>query len=483
MSIDAVFFDMGGTIETYWFDDDLRLHATPGIQKQLIEADIDLGLDNEQLYGVVAEGLARYKEWKNRTLEELTPLQVWRDFIFSGYLINVNRLATIAEELMFCVDTRYYQREMRPEMPAVLEAIRQMGLKIGLISNICSRDQVPYNLEQYGILKYFDPIVLSCEYGRRKPDPAIFHYAARLASVPTRNCIYVGDSILHDIRGACRSGFRMSVQILNLDERCDECDDYEGIVPDAVITQMDELLSILKFEIHRNNRNGASPKIQAILFDAGDILYYRPNRGKKLSGFLQELGLSLTNASPMIKNELMEQANLGRMDQTSYREAKIRLYGVAEPEHIQRGVQILEEEDNDIQFFPGVQDTLIVLKERGDLLGIITDTAFPISVKLQWFERGGFGDVWDTIISSNELGVHKPDPLIYQAALRQLALSAEQAVFVGHKASELDGAKAAGMKTIAFNFEKDARADFYIHKFSDLLTLPINTSDHHKPAE
>jgi FMN phosphatase YigB (HAD superfamily) len=52
-------------------------------------------------------------------------------------------------------------------------------------------------------------------------------------------------------------------------------------------------------------------------------------------------------------------------------------------------------------------------------------------------------------------------------------LTAAQAVFVGHKASELDGARAVGLKTIAFNFEKSAQADFYIEEFSDLLELSL----------
>jgi HAD superfamily hydrolase (TIGR01549 family) len=72
---------------------------------------------------------------------------------------------------------------MRPEMPNVLQTIKEMGLKIGLISNVTSRGQVPTNLKEYAIIDYFHPIVLSSEYGFRKPGPAIFHYAARLAEV------------------------------------------------------------------------------------------------------------------------------------------------------------------------------------------------------------------------------------------------------------------------------------------------------------
>ena len=75
------------------------------------------------------------------------------------------------------------------------------------------------------------------------------------------------------------------------------------------------------------------------------------------------------------------------------------------------------------------------------MLGIITDTANPIHVKLSWFERGGFGHVWDSIISSQELGMEKPDPRIYLAVLRQLGLKVNQAVLVGHSSDELDGAR------------------------------------------
>jgi len=40
-------------------------------------------------------------------------------------------LAAAAEELSFFFETRFYRREMRPEVPAVLEAIKEMGLKSG----------------------------------------------------------------------------------------------------------------------------------------------------------------------------------------------------------------------------------------------------------------------------------------------------------------------------------------------------------------
>ena len=383
--------------------------------------------------------------------------------------MDINCLAPIAESLSYLVETRFYNRAMRREMPDVLEAIHQMGLKIGLISNVNSLGQVPTNLEKYGIKSYFDPIVLSSEYGRRKPDPSIFHYAARLINVPTSKCVYVGDRIARDILGAHRAGYGMAVQIRH-NFRHGEHD--EGAVPDAVIDQMTELPEIIRSVNSVSNPENLEG-IRAIFFDAGDILYQRPERGCKLNAFLKQLSLNISDNHLIEKRELTDLAFTGKITQKQFREAILRLYGVSQPEQIIIGLQIMEEEDNDVHFFEGVASTITLLKEKGYLLGIITDTANPLHVKLGWFEKGGFGAAWDSVISSYELGIRKPDPGIYQAALMQLGVKPNQALFVGHKASELDGARSVGMKTVAFNFDPDANADYFIEAFSDLLTNPL----------
>jgi putative hydrolase of the HAD superfamily len=475
MTIRAVFFDMGGTIQTFSYTRVLRLAATPGLQGRLQSAGIDLQLDNEGLYTLVSDGLARYHEWSIHSMQELPPQRVWGDYILAGFPVDSNVLNSLAEDWMVYLETCYYQRAMRPEMPQVLETIQRMGLKIGLISNVCSRSQVPNNLAEYGIAHFFNPIVLSSEYGRRKPDPAIFHYAARLANVPTSECLYVGDRIARDIVGARKAGFRYAIQIRN-DFKHGETD--EGATPDAVIEKMTELLDILQEgRLETADAGQAFPsnpqRVRAILFDAGDILYYRPERGCKFAEFLQELGLDAGDGHTIEREKLVQQAYHGQISQDQYREAILRLYGVSQPGQIEFGKRILAEEDDGICFFDGVQQTLLDLKRKGYLLGIVTDTANPIHVKLNWFKQGGFEHVWDSIISSQEVGVRKPDPAIYRAAMQQLGVSSDQAVFVGHKTSELDGARAVGIKTIAFNYDNNAQADFYIEQFPELLKLPV----------
>jgi putative hydrolase of the HAD superfamily len=470
MTIRAVIFDMGGTLETFWFDPELRLRATPGLRKQLLAAGIDPGLTDEELFEKVNSGWEKYHKQSIKTMEELPAKEVWRKFILEGLPVDENKLDAAAESLMTYLEWHYYSREMRPEVPAVLQSLKATGMKIGLISNVCSRDQVPQSLKDYGIFDYFNPIVLSSMYRRRKPDPAIFHYAARLINEPTSACLYVGDRIARDIVGARRAGYGYAVQIVN---QFDHGERDKGAHPDAVIHRMTELLDFInRISETSPPENKSNKRIKALLFDAGDILYFRPKRGHHLCSFLQELGLADKKLSVASTSWLRDQAYHGLISQEKYREEVLRLYGVTDAILLERGQKAMDLDDNNIQVIKGVPETLKKLKQKGYLLAIVTDTAMPLHTKLAWFEQGGFGGVWDAVISSKEIGTQKPAPLIFNTALEQLGVSVEQAAFIGHSPEELDGARALGMKTIAFNCEDSIPADYYLKDFEDLLKVP-----------
>lgn len=473
MNLKAVFFDVGGTIETFRYTQEYRLKNTPLFRECFQKAGIEFVVSDEQLYKIISTGTAAYHQWNRQSLIELPTSQIWSRFVLKELAVSEKALAPIAEELAFLYETRYFIREMRPEIPQVLEAIHEMGLEIGCISNTQSLTQVPHTLKDYGIYHYFDPIVLSSAVGTRKPDASIFYHAARLANLPTGSMVYVGDKINRDILGAYRSGFRMAVKIQH---PYDDGDLDEGAIPDAVIQNMTELLPLLQAELQKDRKIGNRQdecKIKGIFFDAGNILYRRPRKGQYLRRFIAKNKLK---ACPEIRREKLKLKDLafqGVLDRYEYYEQIIRLYGVTHPEILRQGVEAMVTDATTVEIINGVPETLKALKQKGFILGIITDTATPIQVKLSWFEQAGFGNVWDSIISSKELGTRKPAPVIYEEAFRRVGLEVDQAVFVGHKASELKGARNVGMATIAFNYDKNARADYYIETFANLPDVPI----------
>jgi putative hydrolase of the HAD superfamily len=473
MPIKTVFFDMGGTIDTNWYSPEMRLAATADFQVILASRGITLNLTDQQLYDRITNGLARYHQCRLASLEELPASQVWCKYILPNYQAEFPQLEKYGDELMVWLETHYYQRQMRPEIPMVLQTLKKLGYKIGLISNVNSRGQVPLNLSEYGIIDYFHPIVLSSEYKRRKPDPAIFHHAARLANTPTSECIFIGDRVARDILGAKRAGFRLAIQITN-DFKHGEQD--EGAMPDVIINDMTELLDLLQEETQgeqNESQNFHLRNIRAVLFDADGVLYYRKDKNREYRKIMKEFNLQIAEFPENKKEHYRRMASIGLITFDEYKQKVLELMGVKDPAQIARGIQIANEESENVSFFNDSRKTLEKLKSKNVYLGIVTDTAHPLHVKINKLERGGLGDLWDTIIASREVGVQKPDPKIYQLALQQLGVPPEEAVFVGHKAIELEGAKHVGMQTIAFNYEDGAKADFYITKFTELANLPI----------
>ncbi|MFT4192684.1 MAG: HAD family hydrolase, partial [Comamonas sp.] len=87
----------------------------------------------------------------------------------------------------------------------------------------------------------------------------------------------------------------------------------------------------------------------------------------------------------------------------------------------------------------------------------------------------GLAPLLDAILVSEAEGVHKPDPLIFQRALRALGLAAHEAVHVGdHPVNDVAGAHAAGLRTVWLRdnyWPEPPEADATINLLSELPAL------------
>jgi putative hydrolase of the HAD superfamily len=125
---------------------------------------------------------------------------------------------------------------------ALLDTLRDRGLKVGLVSNALDPPQLLHrDLMEMGVAERLDVAVFSSEVGWRKPHPAIFERALAVVGARPSDTLFVGDTLATDIKGAWLLGMHTCQAVWF---RADE--DPEAPEPDfQAFTQMD-VLTIVK---------------------------------------------------------------------------------------------------------------------------------------------------------------------------------------------------------------------------------------------
>jgi FMN hydrolase / 5-amino-6-(5-phospho-D-ribitylamino)uracil phosphatase len=100
------------------------------------------------------------------------------------------------------------------------------------------------DLKTIGLAHHFHASVAAPQFGRAKPDPAIFHAACAALNVAPHEAVYVGDDVLLDVQGAQRAGLRAVWMNRTGSQKHLE----HGVAPEAIVRNFDELLDWLRRE-------------------------------------------------------------------------------------------------------------------------------------------------------------------------------------------------------------------------------------------
>jgi epoxide hydrolase-like predicted phosphatase len=82
-----------------------------------------------------------------------------------------------------------------------------------------------------------------------------------------------------------------------------------------------------------------------------------------------------------------------------------------------------------------------------------------------------FEEMCDTIVYSHEVGCMKPDPKIYQIVCERLEVRPQDALLLDDVEENVEGARAIGMKAIAFTSTAQAIADLEAQTTSDRRSI------------
>ena len=211
--IDTVLFDMGGTLEDIHVDDESRHASIQGVLDILHAHGIDPDKDFETAASAINAGWERYGAYRDPRQRELKPEEIWGSFVLTDFGLDEESVRSYAEELAHMWEVTHYHRALRPHVREMLEGLKDLGMKLGVISNTASLYQVFDILKEYGIRDYFQDVTLSSVTGYRKPNPNIFMISLHQVQSDPAHCAYVGDTISRDVIGPIRMGFGATFHI------------------------------------------------------------------------------------------------------------------------------------------------------------------------------------------------------------------------------------------------------------------------------
>ena len=196
----------------------------------LIDIETDEGL--EEIYRAIAhfltyQGISLHR-WEVRdlyfqimqrqralsaeTFVECDVVEVWREFLRNKASDYIRSLPSVKQEQLplFLAELHrgIARKRLRP-YPQVQETLDQLRshYHMAVVSDAQSAYAVP-ELRAVGLVHYFNPIIVSGDYGYRKPDPRLFQKALDALQVRPEQALFIGNDLFHDIFGAQQVGMK-----------------------------------------------------------------------------------------------------------------------------------------------------------------------------------------------------------------------------------------------------------------------------------
>lgn len=159
-------------------------------------------------------------------------------------ILNVNGIYD--QELFDTIVRKRYQltaeafSHKHPDVILMLKALKDRGIKIGLITNCYFEERDA--IKACDLYELFDAVCMSCEIGIKKPDLRVYDLCAKKLGVEPRECLFVGDGGSNELDAAKAAGMKPLQAAWYLkegvDQPCGRLDQFD---------QADLPMDVLKF--------------------------------------------------------------------------------------------------------------------------------------------------------------------------------------------------------------------------------------------
>ena len=310
--IEAIFFDVGGTLRT------TERYSQP------IPSNIEEILRLTGLRWTAAELIEKlrqreraYYRWGTLTMLELTEAELWSRWLLPEIPAErINPIATHLNQLWRDAKTK---KILMADATDTLKELLRRGYRLGLISNTTSSTEVPALLEEMGIADQIETVVLTTNHGRRKPHPSVFFAAAQKLGITPDRAVYVGDRPSRDVVGAREAGIA-KVIIIQIDGKEPEKEIIRQ-KPDYSIRKLSELLDI--FPEREISKAKPKPGKVTTLYDCAISTMWGIDRHEHFNEFFvecRELGFARFELNHQISPERMAEIDFNQFHINSLHE-------------------------------------------------------------------------------------------------------------------------------------------------------------------
>ena len=215
--------------------------------------------------------------------------------------------------------------------------------------------------------------------------------------------------------------------------------------------------------------------LKAVLFDLDntliDFVRFKKQCSKAAIRAMIEAGLEMEEEKAYALLFKMYD-DFGWEDQRIFERFLRKVYGKVDYRILANGIAAYRRvKTGQLTPYPRIMETLIKLKSKGLILGIVSD-APKIQAWLRLAETN-ISEFFDVVVALEDTGRLKPSRMPFRQAIKKLGFKPEEILFVGDNPErDIKGAKGVGMKTALSEngqlIKGKSKADFVLKKPIDL---------------
>jgi beta-phosphoglucomutase len=281
-------------------------------------------------------------------------------------------------------------------------------------------------LAHLGLRHYFDFVIVSSVVGLAKPGHAIFDLVVDRVRRPRHRLLYVGDHVGDDIEGARGAGLSAALIDRGGTQTAAQC---------ARIQSLEELTTFVR-----------SPTVpaQAVVFDMdGVVLDSIPQHLRTWQQALAPLGIEVTADV----HYPLEGVPTERTAQLLIEHYLGRACSEEEAQQLANAKRAFFRQTFEPRFIRGILPLIHDLRDRGYRLALVTGSAQ--SVVDESLAPTGVTDLFEVIVTGDQVTRGKPDPEPYRTAAARLGLAPAQCLVIENAPLGIQSAQSAGMTCVA----------------------------------